>query len=456
MVGRFVSPRLFAGVVFSSIQLLILVVGFTYQADAEARCRGGSCRVQRFQPFQRFQQPMRSCSGRGCGQPVMSSCGPGGCGQSGGGCGMRRVCGSNGCSMVSSCGGGQSCGPNGCSTRVAGSSCGPNGCSTNSNGGRLCSTCGTNGCSSRGCSTQGLSGISPTHAGAVSLLGIGNEALSRGVSGGLGALQDQGTVQACGGGVNWYNRSRGNWEPANICLSVNNQQLPIILNANGELQLSDQTGNLEPLSDNHSRALAATYRKNGVQHQFMPALQQRFPEQAASNTVAQTDSAAPQSSGPQPAEQGTRNPASGLSETVSTQPAQTKKMELADTVISIPNTKPRKLDVASAVAAVMQNKDAILSAIQSVGKGDTVLVLSQPNCGPCIRLKAAIAAIGAGNVTQAQLDDLKTNFPKVDVNVAQKYIFVDPDVIGQLPDAGLSQQIDGVAQSMQSVPHIYR
>lgn len=64
----------------------------------------------------------------------------------------------------------------------------------------------------------------------------------------------KGTVQACGAGVNWYNRARGNWEPANICLSVNNQNLPVILNANGELQLSDPAGNLEPLSDTHSRA----------------------------------------------------------------------------------------------------------------------------------------------------------------------------------------------------------
>jgi hypothetical protein len=55
MVGRLVSTRLFAGVVFSSIQLLILVVGFTYQADAEARCRGGGCRVQRFAPFNGFK-----------------------------------------------------------------------------------------------------------------------------------------------------------------------------------------------------------------------------------------------------------------------------------------------------------------------------------------------------------------------------------------------------------------
>lgn len=361
MVGRLVSTRLFAGVVFSSIQLLILVVGFTYQADAEARCRGGGCRVQRFAPFQRFQsvQPMR-CSGRSCGQRMVSSCGSRGCGQLSSGCGMRRVCGSNGCSMVSTCGSGQSCGPNGCSTRILGSSCGPNGCSVGGGGGSSCSTCGVGGCSTRGCSAQGFNGISPTHAGAASLPGIGNDALSRGVSSGLGALQDQGAVQACNGGVNWYNRARVSWEPANICLSVNNQQLPIILSANGQLQLSDQAGNLEPLSDNHSRALAATYRKNGVKHDFMDALQQRYP-------------------------------ASGLSETASAQPAATKKPTLVDLVLGVKNSDGTvNLDIEKSAQAMVARKAQIMAALASGGRGPVTLMFSGATCGPCVKLKAAI------------------------------------------------------------------
>ncbi len=450
MVGRSVSPRLFAGVVFSSIQLLILVVGFTYQADAEARCRGGSCRVQRFAPFQRFQ-PMRSCSGRSCGQPVMSSCGPRGCGQSVGGCGMRRVCGANGCSMVSSCGSGQSCGPNGCSTRMAGSVCGPNGCSTRMAG----SVCGPNGCSTRvagsvcgpnGCSTGG--GISPAHAGAASLLGIGNEALSRGVSSGLGALQDQGTVQACSGGVNWYNRSRANWEPANICLSVNNQQLPIILNANGDLQLADQTGNLEPLSDNHARALAATYRKNGVKHDFMPALFQRYPEEANSTAVAQTEAAAPQ-----PTVQGERNPASGLSETASTQPAAASKPTLVDLVMGEKNSDGTvKLDVAKSVQAMMAKKADILAAVAAGGRGAVTLMFSGATCGPCVKLKAAINN-PASNEKLLQAH-------KINPTQDRLVIAIDQSVVASIPDEQLRNALMPYADEnsdtfVASVPFIF-
>jgi hypothetical protein len=233
-----------------------------------------------------------------------------------------------------------------------------------------------------------LNGISPTHAGAASLPGIGDEALSRGVSSGLGALQDQGVVQACNGGVNWYNRARGSWEPANICLSLHNQQLPIILSANGQLQLSDQAGNLEPLSDNHSRALAATYRKNGVRHDFMDALQQRYPEETPA-TVA--DAAAPQTAGPQPAEQPNRNPASVLSETASAQTAATKKPTLVDLVLGVKNSDGTvNLDIERSAQAMVARKAQIMAALASEGRGPVTLMFSGATCGPCVKLKAAI------------------------------------------------------------------
>lgn len=463
MVGRFVSTRLFAGVVFSSIQLLILVVGFTYQADAEARCRGGSCRVQRFAPFQRFApvqrfqsvQPMR-CSGRSCGQPMVSSCGSRGCGmQPAGSCGMRRVCGANGCTMVSSCGVGRLCGPNGCSTQVGGSLCGPNGCTVGSVGsvGRSCSTCGVNGCSTGACSTQGLNGVSPVHAGAASLLGIGNEALSRGVSSGLGALQDQGTVQACNGGVNWYNRARGNWEPANICLSVNNQQLPIILSANGALQLADQAGNLEPLSDNHSRSLASTYRKNGVQHQFMDALLQRYPEETPA-AVAQDDSAAPQIAGPQPAEQPSRNPASSLSETASTQAADTKKPTLVDLVLGTKNSDGTvQLDADRSAQAMVARKAEIMAALKAGGRGPVTLMFSGATCKPCVNLKAAIEHPSSSNQKLLQ-------HHKIDPAQERLIVAIDHTVVPLISDLELRNALMPYADEnsesfVASVPHIF-
>ncbi len=352
---------------------------------------------------------------------------------------MRRVCGANGCSMVSTCGGGQSCGPNGCSVRGGGQSCGPNGCSVRGGG---------QSCSAGGCPTQSLSGISPTHAGAASLLGIGNEALSRGVSSGIGAAQDQGTVQPCGGGVNWYNRARGNWEPANICLNVNNQNLPIILNANGELQLSDQAGNLEPLSDNHSRALAATYRKNGVKHDFMNALHQRFPEDAASTAVAQTEAAAPQ-----PVGQGECNPASGLSETASKQPAAAGKPSLVDLVEGAKNIDGTAvLDVAKSVQAMMDKKADIMAAIAAGGSGAITLMFSGATCGPCVKLKAAI------NNPSSNEKLLKAH--KINPTVDRLVIAIDSSVVGAIRDDELRNALmpyvdENSDKFVASVPFIF-